>query len=368
MIRETYAFLSAQALESNYHFLRSMVPAGVFFCPMVKCDAYGHGAGEVCRRLQSWGCEQVGVVSVEEAQALRAEGFTNDILIFGHVDARGWPAVEEGGFVPVIVSLRELEQLKDSQIRCRYHIKFNTGLNRLGLRMDDLDKTVALVTSLKRCKLAGLCTHMAQAGDIGEGSRTAQQMELFQSAISAFGGDLVYHAFNSVGEFRSLEHHKEWLGEIGVRPGLALYGVSLPEEGKAAEKLQPVMSVYSRVVQVQKIKKGEAVSYDGLWTAPQDSRIGVVPMGYGDGLPWSLKGAWSVLLGEHSVPVIGKICMDHIMVDLTDCGENVYSEEVEIFGSRLPVLELAKKAGTIPYEVLTGIHPRVERVWERPKL
>src|SRR5690606_1312137 len=160
-----------------------------------------------------------------------------------------------------IVSLRELEQLRDSRINCTYHIKFNTGLNRLGVRPEDLEQTVTLVSNMTTAKLSGLCTHMVQSGDVGVGSRTAKQIEIFQNAASAFPADLIYHAFNSVGEFRALEHHKEWLGKMGVRPGLALYGVALPEEGQAAEKLQPVMSVYSRVVQVQKIKKGEVVSY-----------------------------------------------------------------------------------------------------------
>jgi alanine racemase len=368
MIRETYAYLSEKALESNYHFLRSMLPAGTFFCPMVKCDAYGHGAVEVSKRLQNWGCEQVGVVSVEEAQQLRAAGFHRDILIFGHIDVRGWTAVEEGKFVPVIVSLRELKQLRDSQIQCHFHIKFNTGLNRLGIRLEDLDETISISSTLTKAKLVGLCTHMVQSGDIGQNSLSARQIELFQKAISAFENGLVYHAFNSVGEFRSLEHRKEWLGKMGARPGLALYGVALPEEGDAAQSLQPVMSVYSRVVQVQIVKKGEVVSYDGLWTAPRDSRIGVIPMGYGDGLPWSLKGAWEVLVGDRLVPVVGKICMDHIMVDITEVDKDVYSEEVEIFGARLSVQELSRKAGTIPYEILTGINARVRRVWERPKV
>lgn len=369
MIRESYAFLSGEALQSNYQLLREMVPDAAFFCPMVKCNAYGHGDVEVAKRLQSFGCERVGVVSAEEAITLRRNGITMDILIFGHVAETGWPAVQEGGFTPVISSLRELRQMQSFGGDFKFHMKFNTGINRLGVRKEDLEEVRALISTMNPERFAGLCTHLAQAWDVGSGAVSEEQVRSFLQIRQEFAQyDLATHALNSMGLFRYDSHSPEQIKVLGARPGLALYGVALPEFGSKAQGLTPVMTVLSKVIHVQKIKKGEGVSYDSVWTAPRDSVIGVVPIGYGDGLPWSLVGKGEVLLGGERVPMVGRICMDHIMLDVTDHyqGERIFEEEVEIFGPNLLLQDLAERAGnTTPYEVMTGLSSRLERHWER---
>lgn len=367
MIRETHALLSEESLEHNFHLLRKLLPKDAFFCPMVKCNAYGHGDIKVAQLLERWGCSQVGVVSVEEAMALRQAGVRLDILIFGHVAQNGWDQVEQGDFIPVVGSLRELEQMLLVGGNVRFHLKFNTGLNRLGIRAEDLAATQELLKKTKSQRLEGLCTHLIQSWDIGSGEVSSEQIQQFRALAEEFKASApATHVLNSMGLFKSHEHHPEQLGFLGARPGLALYGVKLPGFGLAADGLKPVMRLVSKIVHVQKVRQGEVVSYDGLWQAPRDSVIGIVPAGYGDGLPWSLQGKGHVRYMGNQLPIVGKICMDHIMVDMTEhLGEPLFNEEVEIFGEEISVARVAENAGTIPYEILAGLHGRVERHWQR---
>ena len=290
-----------------------------------------------------------------------------DILIFGHVDQKGWSRVQEGNFVPVISSVRELEQMIQAGGELKFHLKFNTGLNRLGIRLEDLEAVHKSLKNVHPQRVAGLCTHLIQAWDSGLGGVSQEQIQKFQSAVDEFHAyETATHVLNSMGLFKTHQHQPEMLSFLGARPGLALYGVQLDGFGPSASGLVPVMRLLSKVVHVQKVPQGEVVSYDGLWQASRDSVIAIVPVGYGDGLPWSLQGKGSVRISGATLPVVGKICMDHIMVDITEhsVGDQIFQEEVEIFGRELSVADVADAAGTVPYEILAGLHDRVERRWE----
>ena len=379
MIRSTVAQVDLQALQSNFlaiaEFLKSGSLTGVRSQPpgviaVVKANAYGHGAPRVALALQEAGATMLACADIEEAIVLRNAGVTEEILVFGALGGSDLGGVFEYNLTPTISTPsagRALNAAAESRKRrLRYHLKIDTGMNRLGLRFDNLARTLPELLDSPHLEVAGVYTHFAIANEPAD-SLFAEQRERFDYVLDTLlpvGFNLrpkLRHAANSAAMLRDA---RVWFDL--VRPGLLLYGV-VPPPLNTTLPLRPVMSLKSRLVSVKGVRPGEIVGYGAHWKATQPSRIATVPAGYADGLDMRLAGRGHVLVRGRRAPIIGAVCMDMITVDITGLQADTGDEVViigEQNGERINVREMAATIGTSPYEVLCRIGTRIERIYD----
>jgi alanine racemase len=376
--RSTVAHVDLGALRSNFQsivaFLRSASVAGGVPSPpdvigVVKANAYGHGAARVGPALEEAGATMLACADIEEGIVLREAGVRVDILIFGALGISDLAGVFEYGLTPTISTPsagRALEAAAAARgVRLPYHLKIDSGMNRLGLRYDNLARTLPELFGSRHLDLAGVYTHFATAGD-PDHPLFGEQRERFEHVLQhllpeGFGvRPALRHAANSAAMLRDA---RVWFDR--VRPGLLLYGV-VPPPLAATIALQPVMSLTSRVVSVKGVRPGEVVGYGAHWMATQPSRIATVPAGYADGLDMRLAGRGCVLVRGHRAPIVGSVCMDMIMIDISGMHVDT-GDEVVIIGRQgrqcLDVREVAAAIGSSPYEILCRIGTRIERVY-----
>ena len=361
-IRPTTAHIDLKRLAHNVRALRSRVQPQVRLLAPVKGDAYGHGLTRVGLALR----EQVdffGVALVEEGKALRAAGVETPILCLGGVGHDGAEDALEHGLTPMVFDLDSAERLDRAASKrgeaARVHLKVDTGMGRLGVPPGDWENFLDRLANHGWLHVEGICTHLCAADD--DGTFTLEQARRFDRAldaarIRAFEPELV-HLANSAAMLSFPELHRDM-----VRPGLALYGVSPLSSGEEAIALQPVMRVTTEVLFVKNVPRGYGVGYGRTWTAPRPTRLATLPVGYADGYPRSLSDCGEVLIHGQLCPVRGRVCMDLLMVDVTDVTTTVRpGDEVELLGDTVTASRLAQLAGTIPYEILAGFSERVPR-------
>jgi len=360
--RPTLVRVNGSALEGNLRWLKQKNGAA-FFCPMLKANAYGHGDQIVGRVVERVGADAVGVALIEEGLQLRAQGFRSiPILVFAPFDQEGARAMGEHQLTPIVCRVQDLETLSKCADNVEFHLKFNTGMNRLGLDAEDLPAVRHYLQKNPQLKVTGVCTHFSRGEDINEaGGHTHQQLEAFLRLSQEFPG--VRHAHKSISLIRRKHELTPEVPSIGSRPGIAVYGL----EGDG-QHLQRALSWHTELVNVHHISQGTAVGYGGRWVAPRDSWVGVVPVGYGDGYMRGLSNRAHMLFRGKRVPVVGSVCMDYTLLDLTACsldGVPQNGEHVVVLGTQgqqeISAQELADHLGTISYEVVTAIHPRVMR-------
>lgn len=374
--RKTSAIIHLENLAHNVRELRAAAGSPPFFCPMIKANAYGHGDIEIGARLEAEGVTHVGVALIEEGISLRQKGLKIEILVFGLFDSKGAPALVENKLTPVLSSWDQLRSLEAvAPAGYPVHVKFDTGMHRLGFSVSDISKVVTHFQSSK-LKIMGILTHLhtgENASDLT--ASTFQQLELFQQVERAFKPwNPVSHTLNSSGLLLFQQHQGKQLphgisSRQGVRPGLSLYGVaSVP----TPVKLKPVMSLRSEANKYHVIQPGDGVSYNLTWRAAKESVVAIIPLGYADGYHRLLSNRGTALFRGKRVPIVGNVCMDFIMADITDTLKNetadsLKPEKITLFGwdefeNHLSAEELAKVADTIPYEILTSISERVPRI------
>ena len=374
--------IDLRALESNYRFLRSLLPADAFFCPLIKANAYGHGDIEVAKRLRTAGCTHYGVALLEEAIGLRESGDTGKILVFGLFDPASAHVIFDFGLTPVVSEWHQLEALEKIAVArnvgaVEIHIKFNTGMNRLGFDVDQAPGLRKWLDTHKRFKLEGICTHLLRGDDAGApGGESESQMKAFAEALAPFKGlGAKAHALNSSGTanlWKRVLDHKDLGGAfwpLGARPGISLYGIQPSNDEGARLNLKPVLSLKTKIVTMHRLQTGDRLSYNATWRASKPSLIAVLPIGYADGYMRLLSNKASVLCRGRRAPVAGTVCMDYIMVDLTEVeaatGPIGVGEDIVLIGEqgseRILAQELADLVGTIPYEILTGMGARIPR-------
>jgi alanine racemase len=372
MIRPTVARIDLSALKANFrairehlHRERPAAPPGII--AVVKANAYGHGAGQVGRALEDAGADLLACADIEEGAALRKAGVQAEILVFGALsvsdldglfDCRLTPTISTPGAARAVVSAAE----KFRQ-QVRYHLKIDTGMNRLGFRSDNLRRTLPELLSAGRLELDAVYTHFATADD-EESPRFDEQSRRFGEALStlaALGARPQYrHAANSAALLRN---PAVWFDR--VRPGLLLYGV-VPPPLSSAMALTPVMSLQSRVVAVKGMRAGEATGYGARFTAQRPTTLAIVPAGYADGLDLRLAGRGSVLIRGRRAPIVGSVCMDMLMADVTGTDVSPGDEVVIIgrqAGDEIDVREHARQIGSIPWEIVCRVGSRIERVY-----
>lgn len=337
---------------------------------MVKANAYGHGDINIVKALESMGCKTFGVGLVEEGIHLREAGRAlSDILVFGFIGKSAVKEMLRNKLTPVVSDWDQLEILSDeAKEQTRIHLKFDTGMHRLGFNPNEIEKIFEFVKNTKNLKPVGVCTHLMTAENLSaEDEDSYEQLTSFKNALQKVSlRGVTAHAYNTEGALQAIESpffKKEF--PYGFRLGLGLYGLAIPSS-PGAQNLLPVMSLKSKVVSVQKIKKGQRVSYGGAWTAPKDSVVGIVPVGYADGIPTQLSNRGHVYIEQQKFPIVGRVCMDYTLVDVTTLTTPLH-KAVEFFGQEVSVHDVAQIVGTISYDMLTRISERVPRVFSEGK-
>ncbi len=373
--RPTWAEIDLGALARNYRTLEALVrPGGIGrswprLIPVIKANAYGHGAVEVARTLMAAGAEAFAVAIVEEGIQLRDAGIHAEILVLEGVWPGQEPQAAAYGLTPTFFSPRaahamELEAAARA-VRMAVHIKIDTGMNRLGAPWNGLGPLLETLKSAPHLRLTGAFTHLACAEEEDQ-TFTQEQTARFLCALSAVRdagldpGEI--HAANSAGLLYSRE-----LRAWSARPGIALYGYP-PARGPRPEGFEPVLSLKTRIGHVHTVETGESIGYNRRFTAARRMRVATLPAGYADGFRRSLSGKSKVIVRNRCAEVLGTISMDMAVIDVTDIPEAQEGDEVILLGRspshKLDADDWADLLGTIPYEVLCGISPRVPRVYK----
>jgi alanine racemase len=374
-LRNSFAEINLKALEQNYLALKTAF--GGALAPMVKADGYGHGDVQVARVCESLGARFLGVALIEEGIKLRQAGIQTPILVFSHFDSVGAESIVRYRLTPIISQFDQIRKLKAAvheEAAYHVHVKFNTGMQRLGFEPEMADEVAKEFEVPGYLKLEGVCTHFATGEDFGTPeSTTVEQIKLFSNITAKIKArlqsSLILHYQNSASILSSVTPKLDM-----ARPGLSLYGAvpKLKVQNDAlVSKLEPVMTVKSIIAFIHSVKKGARVSYGGTWQASRDSLIGVIPVGYADGYPRILSNKSSVLVAGERCPQVGAIGMDYFMIDVTGLKERglqvALGDEVVLIGkqkqNQIRAEELADLAGTVVYEILTGIQSRLARVY-----
>ena len=372
-LRRTWAEIKLDSIAYHYKKIREKIGPDVKFLGVVKADAYGHGSIQVSKLLQDLGADYLAVSSADEALELRVNGIDMPILILGHTPKEQVGRLIEYHITQAITCKAKADEYSEEAVRCggklKVHIKVDTGMSRLGYLCDDGYFDTGVEGIVEACNMPGLdaegiFTHFAEADEFGDenDAYTKHQFELFTSVISSVEEKLgrkfaIRHCANTGAVARFENTYLDM-----VRPGLLLYGY-----GEFARQmgLKPAMTMKTTVSTIKIYPEGTAISYGGVYVTDKTTRIGVLPYGYADGFLRSLSNKCSLYTKEGPAKLRGKICMDMCMIDITDMPSVDVGSEVEIFGEKNSIDELASIAGTIPYELTCAVSKRVPRVYYR---
>jgi alanine racemase len=348
------AIVDTASLRYNLDRVRATAPASQVMA-VIKANAYGHGLVPAAKALAQ--TDGFAVARLDEGLALRAAGLANRILLLEGVFSPEQLAVAaQQRFDLMVHSFEQLEMLeaRSGGEPVTAWIKLDTGMNRLGFRIEQFAEAHARLGRV--ANLAPdptLVTHLANADDRRD-AKTAEQMRAFADATAGIAG--ARSIANSAALLAWPDTRADW-----VRPGLVLYGVSPFPSGAGADLgLRPVMTLQTVVIAVKDVLPGETVGYGGAWRAPRATRIAVVAAGYGDGYPRSVESGTPVLVNGHRAPLVGRVSMDMITVDVTDLPGVASGDPVVLWGDGVPVEEIARHAGTVPYELICGVSQRVQ--------
>ena len=400
MIRPTVARVDRNILKSNYRRIVEHLsgeparradanPPGVI--AVVKANAYGHGAGQVARALEDAGADLLACADIEEGATLREAGVRAEILVFGALSVSNLDGLFDCRLTPTISTPGAARAVQAAALKyqqtLRYHLKIDTGMNRLGFRFDNLRRTIPELIASPNLELAAVYTHFATADD-PESPLFDEQRVRFERALKeidqirgpqhaslrtdgstprAPGGSTrpdrppYVHAANSAALLRD---SRVWYDR--VRPGLLLYGL-VPPPLATTVRLEPIMTLGSRIVAVKGVRVGEGVGYGIKFKPEQATSIAIIPAGYADGLDLRLAGRGAVLVRGRRAPIVGAVNMDMLIADVTGLDASP-GDEVVIIGpqgdDRIDVREMAAQIGTIPYEILCRIGSRIQRLYE----
>lgn len=366
------AIIDLSALGHNLDQVRQRIPKACDILAVVKADAYGHGDIAIATALAGMGVRRFGVATVEEGIQLRQSGLSHPILIMGAMRPADSAAVIAHQLTPIIHDRDIAEQFAKEMpsSACPYpvHIKVDTGMGRLGLYPDDVLPLLQSCSFQDTLSAEGLMTHLADA-DSENPAFTTLQIDLFRTLIGRLkssGIDIpLIHAANSAAILLHPSAHFTM-----VRPGIMLYGYHTITRPDSSPDLQPILTLITRVVQVRALVPGDSVSYNRVFTAHRPSRIAVLRIGYADGYSRLLSNRGAVLIRGRRAPLVGRICMDMTMADVTDIPNVMPDDEAVLIGRQgglhITAAHLAAWSQTIPYEVLCAIGPRVRRVYPRP--
>lgn len=356
MQRTATAVIDIKALVSNYNSIKLLAP-NTNILAVLKANAYGHGLIRIAKNLPE--ADAFGVARIDEALELRAGGITKPIVLLeGFFTEEDLPIIAVNNFETIIHSKEQLTVLEKSQIDTPISVwlKIDTGMHRLGVSPEEFKQFYQQLISCENVKKnIRLMSHFGCADDV-ENNNTSKQIALFNELTV---DTLQEKSFaNSAAICNFPESHYQW-----VRPGLMLYGVSPLDNNLTLScnaKLDPVMTLYSSIIAIRDINAGESVGYGAAWVSKHDTKIAVVAIGYGDGYPRHASNGTPVLINNRIVPLVGRVSMDMITVDLGKNATDNVGDYVELWGKNLSVSRIAKAANTISYELLCNITRRVK--------
>ncbi len=370
VLRRTWAEIDLDALAHNYQQARRLIGPQTKYLGVVKADAYGHGAVQVSRKLEALGADYLAVSSLDEARELRHGGIEMPILILGHTPPEMVPQLIQYHITQTVSAQAKAEAYSAAAAECggtlKVHIKVDTGMSRLGFlvrgrHFDGGVEAICASCALPHLEAEGIFTHFAAADGDGEEDEayTREQFAVFTGVISALADRGRTFAIRHCANSGALARYPEMYLDM-VRPGIALYGV-----GADARRLdlRPVMALKSCVSTIKVFDPETDVSYGRTFRTAARTRMGVLPIGYADGLFRGLSNRMAVQTGQGGAPVRGRICMDMTMVDLTDKPDVHVGDTVELFGPCQRVDDLADILGTIPYELTCAVSKRVPRLY-----
>ena len=369
MSRPTWTEIDLDAIAYNYRAIKSRLSRGTNILAVIKANAYGYGMVEVARRLVKEKILYLGVACVDEAITLRRAGVRTPILVLSSIMPE---EVKEALIYDLTLTVcdRDLAAEIDRAARrlnkfAAVHVKVDTGMGRLGVWYDEADRLIEKILGFKNVVLEGIFTHFAAANE-EDVTYTIQQIENFKrlaTLLDIKGADIKYaHAANSAGAILYKDSHFNM-----VRPGLMLYGLYPNEKIAKTVKLKPALSLKTRIIFLKHTPAGRSISYGRTHTTSKDTIIATLPIGYADGLNRHLSNRGEAIVRGKRVPIVGRICMDHTMIDVGHVKGVKAGDEVVIIGSQgketITVEDIARLLDTIPYEVVCWISARVPRVY-----
>lgn len=356
--------VDSAALRHNAENLRALLPVGCELMPVLKCEAYGHGLVKTAHLMSSMGIRAFAVACAAEGVELRRAGIRGEILILGWTAPESFPCLSRYRLTQTVTEPAYARQLSAYGKNIDVHIKIDTGMHRLGIDSEDI-ASVEEVFTLPHLRVRGMYTHLCVSDALDEASRAfteAQRRRFFALAEELCRRGYCVGMLHTQSSYGLLNYPDARCSY--ARVGIALYGVRSSRGDDAARwpGLEPALSLKARVEQVRSVKAGEGLGYGLAYTAPRESRIAVLPIGYGDGFPRAAEGACALINGSRA-PVVGRVCMDQLFVDVTDCGEVRPGDTVTLIGPGLLCEELAEACGTISNEILSRLGKRLPKVW-----
>lgn len=370
-----YAEVDLDAIVANMQNMKRKIAAGTKMIAVIKTDGYGHGSVPIGETLEPLDfVSGFAVASYEEAHILRTAGIRKPILILGHTFPYCYGQLAEEELRPAVFRMDTVPLLGEAAERTgkpvRVHVKVDTGMNRIGVAPDREGlRFVEALMEQDGIEIEGIFTHFARADECDKAD-ALRQLETFQGFIHMIEEKLgltipVKHCSNSAGILELPRANMD-----AVRAGIALYGLYPSEEvSREAVSLRPALSLYSHLVCVKTLRKGQSVSYGGTFTAKEDMRIATVPVGYGDGYPRNLSNKGYVLLRGKKAPVLGRICMDQFMVDVSHIPEAAEGDRVVLLGAdggeRISAEGLGELSGRFHYELVCDLGKRIPRIYRK---
>jgi len=370
--RPTWAGIDLNNLATNFRATKEFVGAGLKYMAVVKADGYGHGAVECARRLEQEGIDWFGVALPEEGVELREAGIRKLILCLGSFWEGQESLLLNHNLTPVIFRLDLAERFnraaKEQRVTADVHIKIDTGMGRVGVRYDAVSEFAEQLKKFENLRIDGLMTHLAAADDLKQDAFTDLQVKRFEECLSVFQEKGFRPSYHDLANSPGAVGHPNTRGNM-VRLGGVLYGLGgdvLPKE-IAKPVLRPVLSLYSRVALLKKVPAGETLGYGRTFETGHDSVIATVPIGYQDGYLRQLSNSGRALINGEYAPVVGRVSMDWILLDVTGIPGCQLGDKVTLIGEEngksVTAEEIAGKTGTISYEVTCGISSRVPRIY-----
>lgn len=363
VLRPTHVEVDLGRIALNLAAIAAHVGPDRQVMPILKANAYGHGLVPVARRMEELAVPVLGLAFLEEAIAVRKAGVKTPILVLGGILGDQIPLFLKHDLLLTASSIDKLRAIDAAAasrgVRAGVHLKIDTGMERIGVHWYNAEKLLDASLSCRNLDVKGVFSHLASSDEI-DPRYTRLQLERFLEVVSFYERRSlptpIRHLANSGG---ILAHPDTWLD--AVRPGILLFGVYPSSDVVRSVDVRPALTWTSRVVYFKVVEPGNPVSYGSTWTPTARTRVVTIPVGYGDGYPRALSNRSEVAIGGVRYPVVGRVCMDQLMVDIGQ-GTAYNGDEVVLLGDPVTAEELARWAGTIPYEILTGINTRVPRV------
>lgn len=366
-IRRSWIEVDLAQLAKNIELCRASFPADAKVMAIIKADAYGHGDAQIAKELSRLGISFFGVSNIDEAIVLRQSGVSGEILILGYTPIEMIPELLQYDIAQAILSEEYAEKVFSCSNQIKCHIAIDTGMNRIGIKAENEERCAGIVRQYsKRCQFMGIFTHLSSADSDtpDDVAFTQKQLARFER-VAELVADLhpqYVHCLNSAG---GLSYATECRYNQLVRLGIIMYGLKPSSNIHLPQGIRPILSWKTVVSMVKEIDKGEAVGYGRSFVATQKMKIATLPTGYADGYPRGLSNGGSVFVNGKKAPVIGKICMDQMMIDVTHIDNVAMGDEVTLLDQQYTADDMAQCIGTIGYEIVCGISKRVPRIYGR---